>query len=152
MTKKAKTKRRKGGKAKRRTARSKGATNQTRQQHLKRLAPRLGAAAVAVGVYQSDTELGLGLLAISGLLLIHAVHLWVMDRIKPSAQQLQQLLLGGGILCIFGLGIVGTRPSDWGGAVVLTGWLSLMYGIHCYGRLGSDGTQPPWASSNEKAN
>jgi hypothetical protein len=47
--------------------------------------------------------------------------------------------LGAGVsLAILGLALVGVGPSDAGMAVTLAGLLTLIYGIHTFGRLGPE--------------
>jgi hypothetical protein len=53
----------------------------------------------------------------------------------------QALQLGGGLLLI-GLGIVGTGLGGMGAVVALVGLASIIYGIHAFGRLGSEDLTP----------
>ena len=54
----------------------------------------------------------------------------------------ERKLAWGATLSIVGLGIVGTRASEPGGALSLVGWLLLFWAIHRYGRLGPPTSAP----------
>ena len=53
----------------------------------------------------------------------------------------QSLLLGGALLLV-GLAIVGTDSGGMGSVVALVGLASIIYGIHAFGRLGSEDMTP----------
>lgn len=59
---------------------------------------------------------------------------------KASEQErmAKRALVAGGALVPFGLALVGTGPSEAGAFVSLGALLTLIYGIHAYGRLGPD--------------
>jgi hypothetical protein len=56
------------------------------------------------------------------------------DRRRP-----RQLLIGGAALSAVGLAIAGTAAPTFGGAVLVSGWLVLGYGIHRFGRSREEG-------------
>jgi uncharacterized membrane protein HdeD (DUF308 family) len=53
----------------------------------------------------------------------------------------QSLLLGGTLLLV-GLAIVGTDSGGMGAVVALVGLVAIIYGIHAFGRLGSEDMTP----------
>jgi hypothetical protein len=54
----------------------------------------------------------------------------------------RRALVGGAIALIAGLGLVGTTRTEVGPALLLGGWVVLGYGIHSFGRRGSDRPDP----------
>jgi hypothetical protein len=60
----------------------------------------------------------------------------VRGRSKPATGR--RLLVGGAFVSAAGIALSGTISRDFGGPVVLLGWLALVAGLHLFGRSGSD--------------
>ncbi|WP_437596372.1 hypothetical protein [Sorangium sp. So ce590] len=61
-------------------------------------------------------------------------------RGQPTATEgrARRALGGGGLLLVAGLALVGVGPSDAGMALTVLALVVLIYGIHCFGRLGPE--------------
>jgi hypothetical protein len=57
-------------------------------------------------------------------------------RYKPATGR--RLLVGGAFLSAAGIALSGTISRDFGGLVLLLGWVTLVAGLHLFGRSGSD--------------
>ena len=53
----------------------------------------------------------------------------------------------GSTLALFGLALVGIGPSDLGMAITLLGLVTLIVGVHRFGRLGPEGGYPTDAAN-----
>jgi hypothetical protein len=51
-----------------------------------------------------------------------------------SGQRAKRLLMGGAIASVLGVAIAGTVNQKVGGAIVVVGWLDLLYALHALGR------------------
>jgi hypothetical protein len=59
-------------------------------------------------------------------------------RGRELEERARRALGGGGLLLVAGLALVGVGPSDAGMALTLLALLVLIYGIHSFGRLGTE--------------
>ncbi|WP_437903009.1 hypothetical protein WME95_31255 [Sorangium sp. So ce327] len=55
-----------------------------------------------------------------------------------AEERARRALGGGGLLLVAGLALVGVGPSDAGMGLTVLALLVLIYGIHSFGRLGTE--------------
>ncbi|WP_437708750.1 hypothetical protein WMF45_31350 [Sorangium sp. So ce448] len=59
-------------------------------------------------------------------------------RERDAEERARRALGGGGLLLVAGLALVGVGPSDAGMGLTVLALLVLIYGIHSFGRLGTE--------------
>ncbi|MDC0677815.1 MULTISPECIES: hypothetical protein [Sorangium] len=59
-------------------------------------------------------------------------------RERDAEERARRALGGGGLLLVAGLALVGVGPSDAGMALTVLALVVLIYGIHSFGRLGTE--------------
>ena len=63
----------------------------------------------------------------------------VMDEAELERRPRRALAIGG-VLLALGLAIVGVGPSDLGTGITIVALVTLIYGVHTFGRLGPSGS------------
>jgi hypothetical protein len=66
----------------------------------------------------------------------------LLDAWHPAEVRVRKVLVAGGAALVVGVALVGLGPSNVGAALTLGALVTMLYGIHTFGRLGPVGEEP----------